>query len=63
MNDIVKPDFVTLEAALGEYKKYGKIEKARCERCKSLIEIVAKGDSALQVKCQCGLYDDTLRGL
>ncbi len=63
MEYIIKPSIETLEAALAEYAKNGKVESVHCERCNELIEIVRKSDSVLSVKCGCGLYNDNLRGL
>jgi phage FluMu protein Com len=58
-----KPSIETLELALGEFKKKGIVENVRCERCNSLIEITENGPSVLQVKCDCGMYNDNIRGL
>jgi len=63
MNTAIKPKIETLEAALAEFSDYGKVETVRCENCHEVIEIVRKGESALSVKCGCGLYNDNLRGL
>lgn len=59
----IKPKVETFEAALAEYSKKQKVEFTRCERCNGPIEITPKGMTALTVKCECGLYNDTLRGL
>lgn len=63
MENTIKPQMETFEAALAEYSKKQKVENTRCERCNELIEIKQLGTSALSVKCECGLYNDTLRGL
>lgn len=53
----------TFEAAMVEFAQKGKVETVRCERCHGLIDIRAKSSSSSIVKCQCGAYNDTLRGL
>ena len=63
MDNKIKPKMETFEAALAEYSKKQKVELTRCERCNQFIEIKKLGESALSVKCECGLYNDTLRGL
>lgn len=63
MNTVTKPSFATLEAALAEFQKKGKVEETRCERCAAIVEVTRKTESVLMVRCDCGLYDDTLRGL
>jgi hypothetical protein len=63
MTTVKKPTLATLEAALAEFQKKGKVEDTRCERCASVIEIKKKTESVLTVSCTCGLYNDTLRGL
>lgn len=63
MENAIRPKMETFEAALAEYSKKQKVEYTRCERCSELIEIKQLGMSALSVKCECGLYNDTLRGL
>ncbi|WP_284620694.1 hypothetical protein [Aquabacterium humicola] len=63
MNTVTKPSFATLEAALAEFQNKGKVEETRCERCVSVIEVTRKSESVLMVRCNCGLYNDTLRGL
>ena len=63
MEKMIKPTINTLEMALGEYTKNGKVGTVHCERCNGLIEITRKSESTLSVKCECGLYNDNLRGL
>jgi hypothetical protein len=63
MNTVKKPSFSTLEAALAEFQQNGQVEEARCERCASVINVTRKTESVLTVSCNCGLYNDTLRGL
>lgn len=63
MNVDTKPSIETFQEAIAEYSKSGKVESVKCERCSSTIEIKPKGDSALIMTCQCGLYNDNLRGL
>lgn len=63
MATAMKPMLATLEAALSEFKENGKVERTRCERCASVIEVTSKTESVLTVRCECGLYNDTLRGL
>jgi hypothetical protein len=63
MTTVTKPTLATLEAALAEFQKKGEVEETRCERCASLIEVKSKTESVLTVRCTCGLYNDTLRGL
>ena len=63
MNTIEKPSIETFQLAMGEYAKKGKTENTKCERCNSIIQIKPKGDSALLMSCECGLYNDNLRGL
>lgn len=58
-----RPKLETLITAQEEYFVNGKIETARCERCKSLLVIEMYGNSAWKVSCSCGLYNDTLRGV
>ena len=63
MTTVAKPSIATLEAALAEFQKKGNVDGVRCERCASIVEIIRKTESVLTVKCTCGLYNDTLRGL
>jgi len=63
MTIVTKPSLATLEAALQEFQDKGKVEETRCERCTSVIEVTRKTESVMTVKCACGLYTDTLRGL
>lgn len=63
MNVESKPSIETFQLAMAEYAEFGKVESVKCERCNSVIEIKPKGDSALVMTCQCGLYNDNLRGL
>lgn len=63
MNEITKPSIETFKLAMAEYSKKGKVDTIICERCKSLIEIKPQGESALIMRCICGLYNDNLRGL
>ena len=56
-------DIEILEAALGEYNKYGRVVTVRCHSCGELIEIYPLGEAALSVKCSCGKFNDTLRGI
>lgn len=58
-----KPSIGTLEKALGEFSQKGEVESVRCERCGSLIRIIQMNESDLRVECDCGLYNDNLRGL
>jgi len=57
-----KPSIVTFQAAMKEYFEKKKVETVKCECCKTIIEIKPKGDSALEMHCKCGLYNDNLRG-
>ena len=52
-----------LEAAVGEFKRDGKVTTVRCEACGELIEISRISDSALRVSCPCGHFHGTLRGI
>jgi len=63
MTDKKIPAFDTLERALGEFMKDGRVSAVRCETCSGLIEISSVGSSAMVVRCTCGAYNDTLRGL
>lgn len=63
MNVDTKPSIEIFQEAMAEYSKSGKVETVKCGRCRNIIEIKPKGDSALIMACQCGLYNDNLRGL
>lgn len=58
-----KPSIETFQAAIKEYSKKGKVKSIKCECCNTIIEIKPKGDSALEMCCKCGVYNDNLRGL
>lgn len=58
-----KPSIETFKAVMEEYSKNKKVESTKCERCNTVIKIIPKGESALEMRCQCGLYNDTLRGI
>lgn len=62
MNNNEAPYFETLERAMGEFNDHGVVRNTQCEVCGSTIEILPKGDSVLLVECQCGVYNDTIRG-
>lgn len=63
MTDVVVPAFQTFESALAEFMKDGSVSTVHCERCDALIEITAPNQSAIFMRCSCGAYNDTLRGL
>ena len=53
------------ETALAEFIKNGKVTSAKCDVCGSLIEMSWLGDrqSAVSIKCSCGKFHGSLRGL
>jgi len=52
-----------LLAAYEEYSRDGKISTVKCDACGGLLEITRLGDTALTVRCRCGRFEDTMRGL
>jgi len=58
-----KLSIATLEKAMGEYRAKGVVEDAQCERCGSVLRVTSKSGSVLLVECDCGTYNDTIRGL
>lgn len=59
----IKPSIETFRLAMEEYSKTGSVKTVKCERCNTVIEIEPKGESALALRCRCGLYNDNLRGI
>jgi hypothetical protein len=62
-NTSAVPSIDTLEKAMGEYQTNRVVGTTHCENCQSLLVIEAVSDSVLSVACECGGYDDTIRGL
>lgn len=62
-SDSKKPCLDTHQSALGEYFKHGRVVNVRCEKCNDVIEVEALSSSAWVMRCTCGTYNDTLRGL
>jgi len=52
-----------LDTALAEFLELGAVTTARCDQCGQLLAIEALRDTAFAVSCNCGKYNDTLRGL
>lgn len=63
MTTINKPKIETFQSAMSEFSNKGKVESTKCERCDTVIQITRKNESALEMKCECGLYNDNLRGI
>ncbi|HOV27439.1 MAG TPA: hypothetical protein PK566_13935 [Pseudobacteroides sp.] len=63
MDNEIKPKPETLDAAIGEYMRYNEVVNIRCERCNEPIEVTRKTDTVFIIKCKCGLYNGTGRGL
>ncbi|HEX8262029.1 MAG TPA: hypothetical protein VF547_04050 [Allosphingosinicella sp.] len=57
------PNMDLLDRAMGEFQDYGRVVSVKCDECDGLIEIVALGDSAWSMRCPCGKFNDTLRGI
>ena len=55
----------TMDAALIEFTNRGKVTTVRCDACGSLIELdwLGKIRTAVSMRCSCGKYNGTLRGL
>ena len=52
-----------LDAAMAEFQEKGRVISVTCDVCGTPIEITAIGDEAWSVRCRCGKFNDTLRGL
>jgi hypothetical protein len=67
MNDEVckNKDVKLMMAAMEEYGRDGKVSGVRCDLCGGLLEVTPIGETgrSLSVKCPCGRYKDTMRGL
>lgn len=50
-------------AALEEFSRVGRNESVVCDKCGAVLQIETRGDTAFTMKCDCGRYNDTLRGL
>ena len=59
----IKPSFELFQKAIKEFHELGKVETIHCNKCNSLIQISPLGTSAWKVSCECGLYNDSLRGI
>lgn len=49
--------------ALEEHRELGAVATVHCDRCDGLLSVTPLGDEAWRMSCDCGRYDDTLRGL
>jgi hypothetical protein len=60
-----KPNIELLVMALEQYWREGKVFNVKCDKCGGLLEVTPKGEmaSAFSIKCPCGWYNDTMRGL
>lgn len=52
-----------LDAGMAEYAAKGTVSNSHCEICHSLLRIRKLGESAWSVECNCGKFNDTLRGI
>lgn len=52
-----------LERAMAEYQRLGSVQTVRCDACGEVIQIVTLSPTAHSVRCACGKFDDTLRGI
>lgn len=50
------------QLAFLEFTRDGAVTTARCDVCQSLIQMIQKS-SSYEMKCDCGRYDDVMRGL
>jgi hypothetical protein len=52
-----------LDLAFAEFERDGKVSTVTCQSCNGVIEIEALTATAWQMKCPCGRYRGTMRGL
>ncbi|SHK46436.1 hypothetical protein SAMN02745181_3849 [Rubritalea squalenifaciens DSM 18772] len=55
--------FAIIEAALKEFKDHGRVLTVTCPHCGSLVEVKAAGSEIFEMKCDCGYFNDTLKGI
>ncbi len=52
-----------IDAAVGEFKRDGKVTSVRCDVCSSVIEIVKLREGAFTIRCTCGKFRGNLLGI
>jgi hypothetical protein len=52
-----------LEAAIAEFKASGTVKATCCDKCAGIINVERVGDDAFAVKCPCGKFWGSIRGL
>lgn len=52
-----------LEAAMHEFQQRGHVVDVKCEVCHEPIVVTALGETAWSLRCVCGAWKETLRGI
>jgi hypothetical protein len=52
-----------LDLAFAEFERDGEVSTVTCQNCNGVIEIEALSATVWKMKCPCGLYGGTMKGL